>query len=150
MSARSIVGTAHGSSIQWVFEGTQIRVVDVKRDVLVNGPAAARAYAAMGLSHAEISAALAFEFPPVRAPHLEIEFVALTVHCECGDRIWATVNNQDGLVQCICGRAWRVPLRLEASQEALPEAARESGRQPGNDVISLETSLLARAKPAVD
>ena len=73
-----------------------------------------------------------------------------TIHCECGDRIQATVSNQDVLVHCTCGRSWRVPLRLEASIEADPDAAVESDLQPGNEVISLDALLLARAQQVVD
>ena len=111
LTRRPITQSSAGPDSQWVIEGTLIRIADIQRDVAANGGHAKHVYRAMGLTSAEIAAALAFKFPAIRQMRLETSLVDVTIHCECGDHTRVIASETDNVeITCICGRTWVVPL----------------------------------------
>jgi uncharacterized protein (DUF433 family) len=92
---------------RWHFEGTQLAVADVRADHAAyasqDGP-----YHFAGLSQADVEAALAFEFPSTRDTAVQVEYMAVTVHCTCGEDTHKAMIGPSHSVECDCGRTWRI------------------------------------------
>ena len=114
----------------------------------------------MGLTSAEIAAALAFKFPAIRQMRLETSLVDVTIHCECGDHTRVIASETDNVdITCICGRTWVVPLCATPGKSPAPSdieveaLSSEAEALPSLDEtgpISVEMSLIVRAQQAVD
>ena len=73
-----------------------------------------------GLTDEEMDAALAFDMPPVQTPRAEVQFMGLTIHCECGIVRPTTVSAPTFEADiCSWGRTWHV-----AAPSVLPLVAR--------------------------
>ena len=115
MQARPIVRDPDVYEGRWRIADTLVFVSDIQADHRRSGDAIRPPYHALGISDAEIEAALAFTFPPVlEAPSIEVRYIGLTVHCVCGVKRQATaVGPELETDVCTCGRTWRLPVTIE-------------------------------------
>jgi hypothetical protein len=95
----------------------------MQRDLRRNPEGARTAYRELGLSEAELDAAMAFSFPAVREVGAIVQGVTVEIHCVCGERrIAVGLPPNLELDACICGRVWRVPVQVELARDsASPE-----------------------------
>src|SRR5690349_1123003 len=113
MTAREIVRDLTLHNGRWHFAGTLIYVDALVKDYRRAGEAIRPGYRAMGLTDAEIDAAIAFPFPAVNGPELAADAVVLQVRCACGMRYHAIVHPPAYETDaCTCGRVWRVGIAL--------------------------------------
>ena len=85
MTMRPIVRDSNMLSGRWRIDGTEIAIAAIGQDYAQGMEELKRQYRSAHLTDEEIQAALAFEFPAVREPDVEIPLSPLTVHCECGE-----------------------------------------------------------------
>jgi hypothetical protein len=118
MTSRPIVRDPNILNGEWRFDGTLIAIRNLRRDIDRGGERARDAYRAMGLSDAEIEAGLAFEFPVIEDPAVEVPFMVVTIRCACGVRrkttVAAPIYETD---LCDCGRKWRIPVGIELAAD---------------------------------
>lgn len=115
MTMRPIVRDPNILSGRWRIDGTEIAIAAIRQIYAHGMDDIKRQYRSAHLTDEEIQAALAFEFPAVREPDVEIHLSSLTVHCECGEDTpqAAGAGNQMQMITCVCGRRWRVSLHVE-------------------------------------
>lgn len=118
MSTRPIMyDTVSG---RYLISGTSIFVAQLQRDFNENGDLSRAPYQGMGLTDDEIDQALAFTFPPARAPHIDPVLVAFDIVCACGEPRHTIVTPPTFETDaCICGRAWRI----QVDSQPLPVSA---------------------------
>lgn len=128
MVSREIVRHPDILAGQWRFDGTLIAIRDLRHDFRDRPDSARAAYLSMGLTHAEIDAALAFDFPPIGDLLVEPKFVELALQCVCGEHREVTLHPPAfETTPCICGRSWRAEVGLG---EGRGGAARAPGASP--------------------
>ena len=94
---------------RWRFEGTTIPIAAIRSDLRFGRAATKAQYRFIHLTDDEIDAALAFEYPTVRPPRLDVEYASVIMECECGeDTPMASLSPRTDVVECICGRSWRI------------------------------------------
>ena len=114
MTSRPIVRHPSILDGEWRFDGTLIAIRNLRRDIERGGPRARTAYRSMGLSDAEIEAALAFDFPVIEQPAVEAPFLAVAIRCACGVHRQTTVSAPTYETDlCVCGRRWRIAMAIE-------------------------------------
>jgi uncharacterized protein (DUF433 family) len=112
MATRAIVRDPEIHRGRWHFTDTTIFVDELHRDYQRRGEAIRLPYQQLGLTVAEIDAGLAFEYPEVTEPVIELQFTGVTVHCVCGDvRQSTTAAPAFTLDPCVCGRTWQLPIK---------------------------------------
>jgi uncharacterized protein (DUF433 family) len=125
--ARAIVRDEEVLSGRWRFEGTTIPIAAIRSDLRYGRAATKAQYRFMHLTDDEISAALAFEYPAVRPSGLDVEYASVIMQCVCGeDTPLTSLTPRSELVECICGRTWRIVIRSEQIQRIASDAD-ESG-----------------------
>jgi hypothetical protein len=118
MTIRPIVRDHDILNGEWRFDGTLIAIPNLRSDIKRGGKRARDAYRAMGLSDADIDAGLAFEFPVIGDPAVEVPFMVVTVRCACGVRRKTTVTAPMYETDlCVCGRKWRIPVGIELAAD---------------------------------
>jgi uncharacterized protein (DUF433 family) len=118
MTIRPIIREHDILNGEWRFHGTLIAVRNLRSDIERGGKHARDAYRAMGLSDADIDAGLAFEFPVIEDPGVEVPFMVVTIRCVCGERRKATVTAPMYETDlCVCGRRWRIPVGIELAAD---------------------------------
>jgi hypothetical protein len=101
---------------RWHLAGTQIAVAEVRLDFAA-WRGRAEHYRYPGVSAVELENCLTFTFPPVRESNLSLLSGVVIISCACGEDT-AAVGPLDAPVQCVCGRRWRIDLRLIPLEEA--------------------------------
>jgi uncharacterized protein (DUF433 family) len=125
MTARKIVRDAAILSGRWRFEGTMTPVADVRNDFYIGHDGPLETYRFAGLSAEDVHAALAFIFPPLREPTVELKPTVVVVHCSCGETTEQfSAGWPESEVDCVCGRCWHVRLVIEAESAAGAELKR--------------------------
>lgn len=115
MPIREIVRDPGVCDGRWRIDGTLIFVADLQRDYRRQQNGMRAPYKGMGLSDGEIDTALAFAFPAVVARELRLETAGIKTRCECGEWRQTFVEHPDYETDaCICGRALRVQVDLDA------------------------------------
>ena len=82
---RPIVRDPGVLSGRWRIDDTEIAIAGIRQDYALGMEDIKRQYQSAHLTDEEIQAALAFEFPAVREPDVEIHLSSMTVHCECSE-----------------------------------------------------------------
>ena len=104
MPARAIVFDPAYRGGRYRFDGLVIAIADLRCDFRHSGERARPGYRQLGLTDAEIDAALAFSFPAVVEPQIvKIEFVVATLRCVCGEQL-TLEDSLEVAVDCVCGR----------------------------------------------
>ena len=112
--ARAIVRDNDVLSGRWRFEGTTIPIAAIRSDLRYGRAATKIQYRFMHLTDEEIDAVEAFEYPSVRPPILDVEYASVVMQCVCGeDTPMASLAPRTDIVNCICGRTWRVAINAE-------------------------------------
>ncbi|HET7056643.1 MAG TPA: hypothetical protein VFI12_09275, partial [Thermomicrobiales bacterium] len=113
---------------RWRFEGTTIPIAAIRSDLRYGRTATKAQYRFMDLTDDEIDAALAFEYPAVRPSSLDVEYASVIVQCVCGEDTSVTsLAPRAEVVECICGRTWRIVINSEQIRRI---AAEEPGSRP--------------------
>lgn len=110
---RPIVRTLDTLSGRWRIDGTQIAIAAIRQDHRLGMSDIGQQYRDANLTEEEIEAALAFEFPAIRETEVEHYLSSIIVHCECGENTPSAASSLDVLVECVCGRLWRVSMTIE-------------------------------------
>jgi uncharacterized protein (DUF433 family) len=125
MTARKIVRDPAILSGRWRLEGTMTPVADVRNDFYLGHDGPLETYRFAGLSADDIAAALAFIFPALREPSVELKPTAVVVHCPCGETTEQfSAGWPETEVNCVCGRCWSVRLIIEPGSAAGAELER--------------------------
>lgn len=128
MDPRPMVRDPDARAGRWRIADTLIFVSDFQADYRRSGDAIREPYHALGITDAEIEAALAFAFPPVlEAPSIEVRYIGLTVRC-VGDvkRHAMAIGPELETDICTCGRSGRLPVGIEpGAGGAIPSSSRD-------------------------
>jgi uncharacterized protein (DUF433 family) len=98
---------------RWHFAGTEIPIANVRSDYTHCPPDEQADYHFPNLSAEEVAAALAFAFPAIRSTEVEIQYASVAVHCECGETTAQATAWPSIIVDCVCGREWRLSIQIE-------------------------------------
>jgi uncharacterized protein (DUF433 family) len=114
MAARTIVRHPEVLEGRWHFDGTGILVAEVVRSYWSGFAGTGEEFRFCDLSGAELAAALAFDFPPVREASVELRPALIQANCVCGESTTiVTTGDNEAEIVCPCGRAWNVHLTVE-------------------------------------
>jgi uncharacterized protein (DUF433 family) len=120
--ARAIVRDDDVLSGRWRFEGTTIPIAAIRSDLRYGRAATKAQYRFMHLTDDEIDAALAFEYPAVRPSSLDVEYASVVMQCVCGeDTPMTSLTPRTEIVECICGRTWRIVINSEQIRRTVAE-----------------------------
>jgi uncharacterized protein (DUF433 family) len=115
--ARKIVRDPAILAGRWRLAGTMLPIAEVRNDFYLGHTGPLASYRFAGLTAEDIAAVLAFDFPAIQEPTVELRPASVVVHCACGE---TTEQFGDGWpeteVDCVCGRCWCVRLTLEPSR----------------------------------
>jgi hypothetical protein len=117
MSPRPIVRDPLSPPGTWIFAGTLFSVREVQRDLKRSPEEAHAAYRDLGLSEAELDAALVFALPSVQEVAALVQGITVEIHCVCGERrVAVALPPALELDACICGRVWRLPVQVQLAR----------------------------------
>jgi hypothetical protein len=96
-------------------DDTYIEYAALQADLLADPETARPRCRFMDVTDEEIAAARAFAFPAVCEPAIEIQYAAISPHCECGKLRQTTVAWPDSdAIVCACGQRWRASVAVES------------------------------------